>query len=110
MRQPPSGAAAEGEIHRAVALLKSGKERECLASLRRLNIRAENSPIICNLAALVCLSLGQYQLALKWFAPALALFPACGDAMAYRGRRSISLAAVPRRFKPTTPPAARAAR
>jgi tetratricopeptide (TPR) repeat protein len=85
MRQPPSGAAAEGEIHRAVALLKSGKERECLASLRRLNIRAENSPIICNLAALVCLSLGQYQLALKWFDRALALFPACGDAMAYRG-------------------------
>ena len=85
MTQRPSGAAAEGEIHRAVALLKSGKERECLASLRRLNIRAENSPIICNLAGLVCLSLGQYQLALKWFDRALALFPACGDAMAYRG-------------------------
>lgn len=85
MRQPPSGAAAEGEIHRAVALLKSGNERECLASLRRLNICAENSPIICNLAGLVCLSLGQHQLALKWFGRALALFPACGDAMAYRG-------------------------
>ena len=79
------GTRADGEIHRAIALLKAGKQSECLAVLRRLNACGETSHIVCNLAGLVCLSLGQYQIALKWFGRALALFPAYPEALANRG-------------------------
>jgi tetratricopeptide (TPR) repeat protein len=85
MGQPQPGIAAGGEIHRAIALLNAGKKRECLASLRRLSVQGETSHLICNLAGLVCLSLGQFQLALAWFDRALALLPGYADALANRG-------------------------